>query len=129
MPGGRRRILVIEDDRETAEQIVEFLAARRGDRIVKEVVLRVGDLELDLVSRAVSRCGRKIDLLPREFQVLGSRARVIDYKTGKPKATMSRHSLIFRHAALPIQWARNCGDFCFARIGSLVVGLCTPKRA
>ena len=32
--------------------------------------LRVGDLELDLVSRAVSRCGRKIDLLPREFQVL-----------------------------------------------------------
>jgi two-component system, OmpR family, response regulator len=48
---------------------VEALA-RRSDRIVKEVVLRVGDLELDLVSRAVSRCGRKIDLLPREFQVL-----------------------------------------------------------
>jgi two-component system, OmpR family, response regulator len=164
MQGGRCRILVIEDDRETADQIVEFLAAngyegdlavdgdeglsrarsadyavmtidrmlpgidgiavirrlreegivtpalivsalgeiddrvrglrvggddylvkpvafaellarvealaRRSDRIVKEVVLRVGDLELDLVSRAVSRCGRKIDLLPREFQVL-----------------------------------------------------------
>jgi two-component system OmpR family response regulator len=48
---------------------VEALA-RRSDRIVKEVVLRVGDLELDLVSRVVSRCGRKIDLLPREFQVL-----------------------------------------------------------
>jgi two-component system, OmpR family, response regulator len=48
---------------------VEALA-RRSDRTVKEVVLRVGDLELDLVSRAVSRCGRKIDLLPREFQVL-----------------------------------------------------------
>jgi two-component system, OmpR family, response regulator len=164
MPGGRCRILVIEDDRETADQIVDFLAAngyevdlavdddeglcrarsaayavmtidrmlpgidgiavirrlreegiftpalivsalgeiddrvrglraggddylvkpfafaellarvealgRRSDHIVKEVVLRVGDLELDLVSRAVSRCGRKIDLLPREFQVL-----------------------------------------------------------
>jgi two-component system, OmpR family, response regulator len=163
IPGGRCRIFVIEDDRETAEQIVEFLAAngyevdlavdgdeglsrarsadyavmtidhmlpgidgiavirrlreegivtpalivsalgeiddrvhlraggddylvktfafaellarvealaRRSDRIVKEVVLRVGDLEFDLVSRAVSRCGRKIDLLPREFQVL-----------------------------------------------------------
>jgi two-component system, OmpR family, response regulator len=164
MAGGRCRILVIEDDRETADQIVEFLAAngyevdlavdgdeglsrarsadyavmtidrmlpgidgvavirrlreekiftpalivsalgeiddrvrglraggddylvkpvafaellarvealaRRSDRIVKEVVLRVGDLELDLVSRAVSRCGRRIDLLPREFQVL-----------------------------------------------------------
>ena len=164
MPGGRCRILVIEDDREMADQIVEFLAAnsygvdlaadgdeglsrarsadyavmtidrmlpgidgitviqrsreegivtpaliisalgeiedrvrglraggddylvkpfafaellarvealaRRSDRIVKDVVLRVGDLELDLVSRAVSRSGRKIDLLPREFQLL-----------------------------------------------------------
>jgi two-component system, OmpR family, response regulator len=48
---------------------VEALA-RRSDRVVKEMVLRVGDLELDLVSRAVSRCGRRIDLLPREFQVL-----------------------------------------------------------
>ena len=164
MPGGRCRILVIEDDREMADQIVEFLAAngyevdlavdgddglsrarsadyavmtidrmlpgidgitvirrsreegivtpalivsalgeiddrvrglraggddylvkpfafaellarvealaRRSDRIVKDMVLRVGDLELDLVSRAVSRSGRKIDLLPREFQLL-----------------------------------------------------------
>jgi two-component system OmpR family response regulator len=164
MPGGRCRILVIEDDREMAGQIVEFLAAnsyevdlaadgdeglsrarsagyavmtvdrmlpgidgitvirrsreegivtpaliisalgeiedrvrglraggddylvkpfafaellariealaRRSDRIVKDVVLRVGDLELDLVSRALSRSGRKIDLLPREFQLL-----------------------------------------------------------
>ena len=48
---------------------VEALA-RRSDRVVKELVLRVGDLELDLVSREVSRCGRKIDLVPREFQVL-----------------------------------------------------------
>ena len=48
---------------------VEALA-RRSDRIVQEVVLRVGDLELDLVSGAVSRSGRKIDLLPREFQLL-----------------------------------------------------------
>jgi two-component system OmpR family response regulator len=145
MAGGRCRILVIEDDRETADQIVESLAAsgyqvdlaadgddglgraRSGEyavmtidrmlpgidgvavirrlreenintpalivsalgeiddrvrglraggddylvkRVVKELVLRVGDLELDLVSREVSRCGRKIDLLPREFQVL-----------------------------------------------------------
>ena len=48
---------------------VEALA-RRSDSVVKEMVLRVGDLELDLVSRVVSRSGRKIDLLPREFQVL-----------------------------------------------------------
>lgn len=43
---------------------------RRSDSVAKELVLRVGDLELDLVSRAVSRGGRTIDLLPREFQLL-----------------------------------------------------------
>ncbi|HMF06490.1 MAG TPA: response regulator transcription factor [Methylocella sp.] len=164
MAGGRRRILVIEDDRETAEQIVEALAAsgyavdlavdgeeglkrarsaeyavmtidrmlpgsdglavirclreegivtpalivsalgevddrvrglraggddylvkpfafaellarvealaRRSDSVVKETVLRASDLELDLISRTVSRGGQKIDLLPREFKLL-----------------------------------------------------------
>src|SRR5260221_14720426 len=48
---------------------VEALARRSGI-VVKETVLRVGDLELDLVSRTVSRGGRGIELLPREFQVL-----------------------------------------------------------
>jgi len=48
---------------------VEALA-RRSDTVVKETVLRVGDLELDLVSRTVKRGGAAIDLLPREFQVL-----------------------------------------------------------
>jgi two-component system OmpR family response regulator len=53
----------------------EFLArlealARRSATVVKETVLRVGDLELDLVSRSVSRRGQEIELLPREFQVL-----------------------------------------------------------
>lgn len=48
---------------------VEALA-RRSATVVKETVLRVGDLEVDLVSRAVSRCGREIKLLPREFQLL-----------------------------------------------------------
>jgi two-component system, OmpR family, response regulator len=48
---------------------VEALA-RRSDSVVKDTVLRAGDLELDLVSRSVSRGGRKIDLLPREFKLL-----------------------------------------------------------
>jgi two-component system OmpR family response regulator len=48
---------------------VEALA-RRSATVVKETVLRVGDLELDLVSRTVQRGGREIELLPREFQVL-----------------------------------------------------------
>ena len=54
---------------------MEFLArvealARRSDTVIKETVLRVGDLELDLVSRSASRRGRDISLLPREFQLL-----------------------------------------------------------
>jgi two-component system OmpR family response regulator len=48
---------------------VEALA-RRSATVVKDTVLRVGDLQLDLVSRTVSRGDRDIDLLPREFQVL-----------------------------------------------------------
>jgi two-component system OmpR family response regulator len=44
--------------------------ARRSATVVKETVLRVGDLTLDLVARTASRGGRGIDLLPREFQVL-----------------------------------------------------------
>src|SRR5215470_5900510 len=48
---------------------VEALA-RRSAAVAKDTVLRVGDLELDLVARTVNRGGRDIDLLPREFQVL-----------------------------------------------------------
>jgi two-component system, OmpR family, response regulator len=48
---------------------VEALA-RRSAVAVKDAVLRVGDLELDLVSRTASRGGRRIELLPREFQLL-----------------------------------------------------------
>jgi two-component system, OmpR family, response regulator len=48
---------------------VEALA-RRSATVVKETVLRVGDLQLDLMSRTVTRRGRDIGLLPREFQVL-----------------------------------------------------------
>jgi two-component system OmpR family response regulator len=54
---------------------VELLArvealSRRNAAVVKETVLRVGDLEVDLVSRTVSRRGHEIELLPREFQLL-----------------------------------------------------------
>jgi two-component system OmpR family response regulator len=48
---------------------VEALA-RRSATVVKETVLRVDDLELDLVTRTVRRGGAEIALLPREFQVL-----------------------------------------------------------
>jgi two-component system OmpR family response regulator len=48
---------------------VEALA-RRSTTVVRETVLRVGDLELDLMSRTARRGGQDIELLPREFQVL-----------------------------------------------------------
>jgi two-component system OmpR family response regulator len=55
--------------------VAELLArvealARRSAAVVKETLLRVGDLEMDLVSRTVTRRGREIKLLPREFQLL-----------------------------------------------------------
>ena len=44
--------------------------ARRSATVIKETVLRIGDLELDLVSRTAYRAGRSIKLLQREFDVL-----------------------------------------------------------
>jgi two-component system OmpR family response regulator len=48
---------------------VEALARRRDTGSV-QTVLKVGDLEMDLIGRAVTRAGRDIDLQPREFQLL-----------------------------------------------------------
>src|SRR6202011_828760 len=36
----------------------------------RETMLRVGDLELDLLSREVRRAGRPVELLPREYHLL-----------------------------------------------------------
>lgn len=44
--------------------------ARRSATVVKETMLRVGDLEMDLLARTVRRGNRDLDLLPREFQLL-----------------------------------------------------------
>lgn len=43
---------------------------RRSESVIKETVLRVGDLELDLLARSARRSGRDIALLPREFRLL-----------------------------------------------------------
>ncbi len=48
---------------------VEALARRRETGSV-QTVLRVGDLEMDLIARTVHRGGTEIDLQPREFQLL-----------------------------------------------------------
>ena len=43
---------------------------RRGGGSVATTKLKVGDLEMDLLARAVTRGGRDLDLLPREFRLL-----------------------------------------------------------
>ena len=48
---------------------VEALARRRETGSV-QTLLRVGELEMDLIGREVHRAGREIDLQPREFQLL-----------------------------------------------------------
>ncbi len=44
--------------------------ARRSATVVKETVLRAGDLEMDLLARTVRRGDRNLALLPREFELL-----------------------------------------------------------
>ncbi|MDZ4373573.1 MAG: response regulator transcription factor [Phenylobacterium sp.] len=48
---------------------IEALARRRDTGSV-QTLLKVGELEMDLIARSVHRQGREIDLQPREFQLL-----------------------------------------------------------
>lgn len=48
---------------------IENLLRRRGGKAV-ETALRCGDLEMDLLTRRVTRAGQPLDLLQREFQIL-----------------------------------------------------------
>ncbi len=43
---------------------------RRGSASAPDTVLRVGDLEMNLLARTVTRGGRAIELKPREFRLL-----------------------------------------------------------
>ncbi len=43
---------------------------RRGQAAPTETKLALGDLEIDLLARTVTRSGTRIELLPREFQIL-----------------------------------------------------------
>ena len=43
---------------------------RRAEADAPDTQLRVGDLELDLLARTATRSGKRIELKPREFQLL-----------------------------------------------------------
>lgn len=53
-----------------AELSARLEALLRRPTQSKETQLRLGPLELDLIRREARRAGRKLDLLPREFQLL-----------------------------------------------------------
>lgn len=61
--------------------------ARRSDTVQKETILRVADLEIDLLTREVRRAGRVIELLPREF-------RLLEYLVRNAGQTVSRLMLL-----------------------------------
>jgi two-component system OmpR family response regulator len=54
---------------------------------VRETVLRVGPLEMDLIDRTVRRGGRPLDLLPREFKLL-------EYLMRRPGQLVTRDMLL-----------------------------------
>jgi two-component system OmpR family response regulator len=62
-------------------------ALLRRPATTRETVLRVGPLELDLISRAVRRATRKVELLPREFKLL-------EYMMRRPGQVLTRAMLL-----------------------------------
>jgi two-component system, OmpR family, response regulator len=64
---------------------VEALLRRGADMGV--VRLRVGDLEMDLIERTVTREGKLVDLVPREFKLL-------EYFMRRPGQTVTRAVLL-----------------------------------
>lgn len=64
---------------------VEALLRRPG--ATRETVLRVGPLVIDLIERTVSREGRMLDLLPREFKLL-------EYMARRPDQVLTRAMLL-----------------------------------
>jgi DNA-binding response OmpR family regulator len=53
-----------------AELLARIRALARRGRVAETPRLRVGDLEMDLITRKVSRGGRAVDLTVREFELL-----------------------------------------------------------
>ena len=54
----------------TVELVAGIEALLRRPAEIRDTVLRVGPLELDLIERTANRADRLIDLLPREFRLL-----------------------------------------------------------
>ncbi len=90
------------DDYLTKPFAMEELAARleallRRPIETRESVLRVGPIVMDLIERRVSRNGREIELLPREF-------RLLEYLLRRPDRVLTRDMLledVWRYRFIP----------------------------
>ena len=90
------------DDYLTKPFAMEELAARlqallRRPLETRESVLRVGPIVMDLIDRSVSRDGRPIELLPREF-------RLLEYLLRRPDRLLTRDMLledVWRYRFIP----------------------------
>ena len=87
---------------------------RRTDRARGDAVLRVGDLELDTVSRIVSRGGQAIDLQRRELRATRGkwcRARCCSKRRGTmiPNRAATSSTCIFTGCAIRSMWASPIG--------------------
>jgi two-component system, OmpR family, response regulator len=82
---------------------------RRSSTIIKETRLTVGDLEMDLVSRTVTRRGQSITLLPREF-------RLLEYLIRSQGQTVSRTMLLQQVWDLHYDPTTNIIDVYVARL-------------
>jgi two-component system, OmpR family, response regulator len=58
------------DAEELTARLEVLLRRRQAATVARETVLRVGPLELDLISRKVRRDGEEVSLLPTEYRVL-----------------------------------------------------------
>ena len=66
---------------------VNALARRPPPREGEPTLLRVGDLEMDLIRRTVARAGQRIELQPREF-------RLLEYLMRRPGEVVTRTMLL-----------------------------------
>jgi DNA-binding response OmpR family regulator len=70
-----------------AELVIRVRALLRRSPVIKDAVLRVGDLELDRLRHRVRRGGRNIELTPKEFSLL-------EYLMLNPGRVLSRSMII-----------------------------------
>jgi two-component system OmpR family response regulator len=68
---------------------IQVLLRRSGRAPLQQMLLKVGDLELDLVAREAHRPGRTVELLPMEFKLL-------EFMMRNPGQMLSRR-MIFEH--------------------------------